>query len=161
MMVLGLRLSKILSFDRNKFSIFTMLRTIWVVRSFVIIWKGRTYLGARHYSFTTLSCLSMWGMCSLAVAIFINDLPSRDSMRRQELWDFIHEKYVAHEKFFLVQLYRYYRYIHLIPGHYVKIVFVALPLSDAMFLPHIFCMTSISWTFTGQFLIYLLKITHL
>ena len=43
------------------------------------------------------------------------------STQCQEEWDYIHEKYVACEEDFLVQLYQYYRYIHLIPGHYIWI----------------------------------------
>ena len=34
---------------------------------------------------------------------------------------FIHEKYVACEEDFLVKIYQYYRDIHLIPGHYIRI----------------------------------------
>ena len=40
--------------------------------------------------------------------------------QRQEEWDF-HEKYVACEQDFLVQLYKYYRDIHLIPGNHIWI----------------------------------------
>ena len=43
------------------------------------------------------------------------------STQRQEEWDFIHEKDVACEEDFLVQLNKSYRDIQLIPGHYIWI----------------------------------------
>ena len=73
MIELGLRLYEIPPFVRKKFSIFTVLRTIWAVRSFVIFWKGRLWQLAIHCYFTTLIRLWMSGIYSFDADRFISE----------------------------------------------------------------------------------------
>ena len=80
-MVVDQRLSEIPPFFGKKFSIFTVLRTIWVVRSFVILWKRSPWQVALPCSFITLICFSMSGTYSFAAAKFTSGTPDRDSIR--------------------------------------------------------------------------------
>ena len=81
MMVLGLRLSNITPFVGSKFSIFTVLRILWVVKSFGSFWKERMWRLALHPYFITLICLLMSGTCLFAATRFISAPPGRYPIR--------------------------------------------------------------------------------
>ena len=81
MMFSRLRLSDIPPFAGNKFSTLTEFRTMWVVRSFWILWNGRPRQVDLHRSFTTLIFRSISGTCSFYTARFTSWTPGRYSIK--------------------------------------------------------------------------------
>ena len=80
MIVLGLRVPEIPPLLGNKYIIFIILWTKWLVRSFVMGWKGRLWQVSLHHSFTTLIRLLMSGSCSFYVDRFTRGYPVRYSI---------------------------------------------------------------------------------
>ena len=76
-----MRLSDILPLVGKEFSIFTVLKVIWVVSIFGVLWKGRLWRVSLHRSFTTLFLLSISGTSSFYAARCFSDPTGRDSIR--------------------------------------------------------------------------------
>ena len=213
-MILGLILSQIPPFIRNKFRIFTVLRNMWLVRRFCIFWKGRPWQVALHRSFTTLIWLSMSGTCPFTTSRFTSGPPGRDTIRILKVPNFPSARHVVMRKpWCRWYWYKSLKYLnisgtmkfdrwftsmkcifrlnvmnngilftkkmsHMRKNSLCKFInptgifnwslsstfrfiWLVLPLSAVIFLPHTFCVTSTPWTVTGKFLIWLMWITHL